>query len=431
MAETVTLTSSQWRAIKAVVAWFRSWDGHQKTFLLFGYAGTGKSTLLPYIMAELGLNTSQVLHAAFTGKASSVMKEKGALNATTIHQLIYRAVEYWAQGRLRYKFHLNPDSILSRARLLVLDECSMVDTKLGEDILSFNVPVLVLGDPGQLPPIAGEGYFTSREPDVLLTDVRRQAKDNPILAASMAVRDDPRVDLRRFADGKRLRVVRASEMTAETFLAADQILVGRNSSRRFLNERLRLRCGQNDIMPVRAGAKLCCVRNKHDLGLMNGMLYHSSEITTAPNQRALISEWERGAANQLDGRERSRSRAILELIGKDPEFFERWRETAISNDANQVLQLGIHIYPFEEDKNGWVTPEQRLRLDIDAIRLLDLVQMTWGWALTVHRAQGSQWNSIAALIDPMPSNARTLSCWLYTLLTRAAEQITIVMPNGD
>ena len=59
----------------------------------------------------------------------------------------------------------------------------MVDEDLGRDLLSFGKPVLVLGDPAQLPPVKGGGFFTEAEPDVMLTEVHRQAADNPIIRA--------------------------------------------------------------------------------------------------------------------------------------------------------------------------------------------------------------------------------------------------------
>ena len=71
----------------------------------------------------------------------------------------------------------------------MIDECSMVDAELGRDLMSFDVPVLVLGDPAQLPPIQGGGFFTEAEPDAMLTEVHRQAQDDPIVRLSMEVRE--------------------------------------------------------------------------------------------------------------------------------------------------------------------------------------------------------------------------------------------------
>src|SRR6195952_4505950 len=127
----------------------------------------------------------EVKFAAFTGKAALVMRNKGCDNASTIHSLIYRARE---SGVEQPSFELWDDAPASKAKLIVIDECSMVDAELGRDLMSFECPLLVLGDPAQLPPIQGGGFFTESEPDVMLTEVHRQAEDNPIIRLSMDIR---------------------------------------------------------------------------------------------------------------------------------------------------------------------------------------------------------------------------------------------------
>ena len=73
---------------------------------------------------------------------------------------IYRARE---SGDEAPSFELWDDAPASKAKLIVIDECSMVDAELGRDLMSFGVPLLVLGDPAQLPPIQGGGFFTDAE----------------------------------------------------------------------------------------------------------------------------------------------------------------------------------------------------------------------------------------------------------------------------
>ena len=128
----------------------------------------------------------KVLFAAFTGKAALVMRSKGCERASTIHSLIYKTRE---SGEEMPSFDLWDDAPASKASLIVIDECSMVDAELGRDLMSFGVPLLVLGDPAQLPPIQGGGFFTDAEPDAMLTEVHRQAEDNPIIRLSMDIRD--------------------------------------------------------------------------------------------------------------------------------------------------------------------------------------------------------------------------------------------------
>ncbi len=118
------------------------------------------------------------------------MRAKGCKDARTIHGLIYRPKSMEDEEP---SFVLNEDSAAAKASLIVVDECSMVDAELGRDLLSFSKKVLVLGDPAQLPPVKGGGFFTEAEPDIMLTEVHRQAADDPIIRMSMLVRDGGRV----------------------------------------------------------------------------------------------------------------------------------------------------------------------------------------------------------------------------------------------
>ena len=188
-------------ALNAVASWLKDKPGSRAIFRLFGYAGTGKTTLARHIADNVD---GKVLFAAFTGKAAQVMRNKGCHGASTIHSLIYRARE---SGEDVPTFELWDEAPASKAKLIIIDECSMVDAELGRDLMSFGVPVLVLGDPAQLPPIQrARGFFTEAEPDAMLTEVHRQAKDDPIIRLSMDIREGREIE--PFRDGE-TQVVRA------------------------------------------------------------------------------------------------------------------------------------------------------------------------------------------------------------------------------
>ena len=179
-------STEQDRALSAVAAWLK--EPRAQVFRLFGYAGTGKTTLARHLAESVD---GEVAFGAFTGKAALVMRSKGCKDARTIHSLIYRAKEVESEEP---SFELNEDSEAANAALIVIDECSMVDEEFGRDLLSFGKKVLVLGDPAQLPPVKGGGYFTEAEPDVMLTEVHRQAADDPIIRLSMIVREGRRLE---------------------------------------------------------------------------------------------------------------------------------------------------------------------------------------------------------------------------------------------
>src|SRR5262249_7760845 len=126
-----------------------------------------------------------------------------------------------------------------------------------------------LGDPAQLPPIQGGGFFTEAEPDAMLTEVHRQAADDPIIHMSMAVREGERLEPGRYRESE---AVRQAALDPPRLLAAAQALVGRHAPRRAYNPRLRERRGFTDPLP-QADDKLVCLRNNRRKGLFNGGLW--------------------------------------------------------------------------------------------------------------------------------------------------------------
>ncbi len=366
------------RALVEVDRWLKA--GERQIFRLFGYAGTGKTTLARHLAEGVD---GEVLFAAFTGKAAQVLRSRGAKKASTIHSLIYRpkgedVVEDEETGKTEVlpMFSLNRQSPLAQAALIVIDECSMVDEELGRDLLSFGVPVLVLGDPGQLPPVSGAGFFTEHEPDILLEDIHRQALDNPIIELARQARMGNQVMIGDYGDTA--KVISKGAVSSELVLDADQVLVGTNRTRRRYNERLRQLKGFDGPLPA-AGDKLVCLRNDNTKGLLNGSLW---QVTSAA---------------------RSVKPAMNVLIRAEDEGIER-----ISAKV-KLLKAA-----FEEPEREIPWQIRRRHDDFD-----------YGYALTVHKAQGSQWDEVV-LFDESYAFREHRDRWLYTAITRAAERLTIV-----
>jgi exodeoxyribonuclease-5 len=353
-------------ALKAVSDWLRR--GDRPVFRLFGYAGTGKTTLAKHIAEGVD---GDVAFGAYTGKAALVLRTKGCADASTIHSLIYRSRESDENGP---QFVLNRQSPAAKADLIVIDECSMVDEELGRDLLSFGRPVLVLGDPAQLPPVKGGGFFTEGEPDVMLTEVHRQAKDNPIIHLSMAVREGRPLTPGIHGES---RVIRRREVDAGIVMKADQVLVGLNKTRRLYNGRIRELNGYRDPMPA-AGEKLVCLRNDKTKGLLNGGTWTIKAL--------------RGIRNDF----------LRMDVAPDDESLRRPVEVSVLKAFFEGTEEDI---PFV------------LRRESD--------EFTYGYALTVHKAQGSQWDDLV-LFDESYAFREHRARWLYTGLTRAAERITVV-----
>lgn len=354
-------------ALKAVSAWLAR--GEPQLFRLFGYAGAGKTTLARRLAEDAD---GEVAFAAFTGKAALVLRSKGCKGARTIHSLIYRPREADAEEPV---FVLNEDSAVAKASLVIIDECSMVDEALGRDLLSFGKPVLVLGDPAQLPPVRGGGFFTDAEPDVMLTEVHRQAADNPIIRMSMTVREGGRLDRGAYGES---RVIGREDIDSAAVTASDQLLVGVNRTRRAYNRRMRELFGYSSEFPE-AGDKLVCLRNNASKGLLNGGIWVVK--TTAATRKKKL------ALNVVPDDDPARKPM---RIGVLPEFFNGGEES--------------------------LTPQARRGSD----------EFDFGYALTVHKAQGSQWNSVV-LFDESFAFREHRNRWLYTGITRAAEKLTVVI----
>lgn len=378
-------------------------------FRLFGYAGTGKTTIIRMLMEKLGLSSGEVRFAAYTGKAAMVMRKTG-LNAQTIHSLIYipvppsqdecqklaiaiakeedMVIKQKLKGDLKEKSKVHfakrskSESDLRRARLCVLDECSMVNDEMLGDLLSFDVPLLVLGDPGQLPPIDGLGALTRETPDVMLTEIHRQAKDNPIIDFATRARNGiyiPQIKL-----GNSAHLAQGS-LSSEHVLAFSQIICGKNATKQRLNERLRGLRGYEGIYPV-VGEKLICLKNNAEDGLFNGLMCEVVEV-----------------GELLDTSIQLRIKRETDGPGDDP---------------LAVKALRAHFESYK-DKTALENVKWWEKDGVD--------EFDFGYAITVHKAQGSQWDSVLLWDDGMfkgwkPTDRKK---WLYTGITRAVETITI------
>lgn len=271
-------------------------------------------------------------------------------------------------------FKLNPQSAVRGAALVVIDECSMVGEDLGRDLLSFGTKVLVLGDPAQLPPVKGEGFFTSRQPNFMLTEVHRQAAENPIIRMSMTVREGGRLDYGSYGASK---VIAREDVEQFEVLEADQVLVGVNRTRRSFNARLRTLRGFGEPLPM-IGDKLVCLRNNRQKKLLNGGLWTVEKVV-------------------------SKRKGRVKMVCSS--------EDHVEGQPTEVVVLD-QFFTGDEKDIAW---EEKKGTD----------EFTFGYALTCHKSQGSQWDNVY-LFDESAAFREDRARWLYTGLTRAAERITVV-----
>ena len=388
-------SKQQDNALTAVAEWLRD-PSSRPIFRLFGYAGSGKSTLAKYFAQMFG---GDVKFASFTGKAALVMRRKGCEGASTIHSLIYTPVE---RDDGHFDFELNPESELASADLLIVDECSMVGDDLGRDVMSFGVPVLVLGDPAQLPPVKGAGFFTAVDkPDVMLTEIHRQAFDNPIIRMATAVRQGERLTLGEHfgPNGVKSRVLARADLVQSMVMKADQVLVGTNRTRMGTNAKMRAILGLPSDRPVEKD-KVICLRNNREKNLLNGGIWNVE-------------------AAQMTKHETSSFEVVDLMVAPPPED---------AGAAKQIVKVPMSFF-----ETGECTLPPRVR------RMFD--EFTYGYAITVHKSQGSQWDHVT-VFDESFSFGKMIEShsgadkgetfrrqWTYTAITRSAESVTVVQPD--
>lgn len=365
-------------ALLKIKKWARDKKAPQ-VMRVFGFAGSGKTTMAKEVANAID---GDVFYMTFTGKAALVLQKKGCSGASTIHSSIYKPKEDPTTGHT--EFILNDASTVTLASLIVVDEVSMVGEELGADLLSFGVKVLVLGDPFQLPPLKGEGFFTAQEPDVMLTEIHRQAAENPIIRMSMDIREgrslkpgqygDSRVVARRDIDKEELR---------QCVLKADQLLCGKNATRQLFNRRVRELKGiagtPSAWMPTE-GDRLVCLKNNRAKGLLNGGLWEVAKLEHHSHK-------------------------------------QRFKMLVQSLDTPGAAAVEVVTpYPFFLGTEG--------DMDWRQLKLID--QFCHGYALTVHKSQGSQWDDVMVW-DESHIFRENRANHLYTAVTRAAERVTVVV----
>lgn len=362
-------------ALKAVAAWYGSGLARRQVFRVFGYAGTGKTTLARHFADGL---KGAVRYMAYTGKAAMVMRKNGCRGAMTIHATIYD-VDFNHETGVK-KFVVKDVDDLADTALFVVDECSMVDEEIGKDLLSFGVPVLVLGDPAQLPPVKGGGFFTNADPDIMLTEIHRQAEENPIIRMATLIREGGRLEYGVYGASEGIR---RSYLTQEHVMQAGQVLVGLNKTRSGYNTRMREILGRASTMPEPSD-QLVCLKNDRNKGIFNGGLWRVVEL-------------------------------LKRRKGHLNDHCIRMHVSSLDFESTEPVEIKVRKEFFDGAGN-----------EIPWKELNGTQQFDYGYALTVHKAQGSQWETVC-LFDESPNFQSDRARWLYTGLTRAAEKITVVM----
>lgn len=384
-------TDEQEEAIRKAKRWWKTQD--KQVFEISGIAGSGKSSVVYYLIEELGLDRNNVLFVAYVGKAALVLSQKGN-NAKTIHSAIYDAVEvpkYDENGKpiivnnrkvTTIEF-VKKNKLYGDIELIVVDEAGMVPEKLALDLMSFNIPIIALGDNNQLDPVFGERFFLAK-PDATLTKPMRQALDSPIIyLAERAMRGKP-IKMGKYGDS--CYVIDKSMITDNMLIKSDVVICGKNKTRTELNNYIR-----HDIMKIESespkiGEKLMCTQNNwgrsicNDIYLINGMTgFVKNVYLDTYNGRSLMIDFQ-------------------------PDFIkdEYFKKVKIDY-ANLIAK-----------------PEDRLN------KKSFYDKFEWGYAATVHKYQGSEADKVFIYHEPYgTADFRCKS--LYTAITRSKKFLILAL----
>lgn len=401
------LTLKQQKGLKIALD---RWREGEKYTVISGFAGTGKSTLIKFIISAMGLEPYEVRYVAYTGKAANVLKNKGCPEATTVHRLIYHAT---LMPNGKYKFAPKRPSELAKEgiRVVVVDEVSMLPRKMWELLCSYDFYIIAAGDPEQLPPIMESAKEDPNNhvldaPHIFLDEIMRQAQESEIIRLSMHVREGK--SLNSFdCKNEQVMLIDRSAVSNDVLTWADQILCATNKVKQNFNNRLRQVRGF-DTRP-QLDDKIVNLHNEWDISSTKGNPLTNGIIGNIVEMNYDIWEFPgylRNQANKI-----SIPILWLKLTGdEEDEWFE-----SLPFDY-QELTTGIPSLSSREEY-------------IVIARLKRAVPLhgNFGYAITTWKAQGSEWSKVLLYPEPYwPRDKIERRKFLYTGITRATDKLVVV-----
>jgi len=371
----IQLTDEQSSAVDRIISWVTDPLSPQE-FKLGGYAGTGKTTVAKAIRERLRDLRLHCSFCAFTGKAVNVLQRKGIYEAQTCHSLMYDVDIDPKTGAISFS---RKPRLEGRNDVLVNDESSMLSTELYNDLKSYNIKLLFIGDPGQLEPV-GDNPDLMRHPDVVLSKIHRQAEQSPIIRFANNVRLGSRPT--PMVDGD--LIVRAKSgltIPALIDMGIDQVICAKNKTRTEVNTKYRLALNKplDHLEPL---DKIIVLRNNTQCGVFNGMILFIDEVLQDEGQAE----------------------------------FGWWKVNAHDEIKRKFLGIRVWKKPFMTE-----LPKDFIIPKYDKI---PLVYADWGYCITCHKSQGSEWDHVLVWDEWMPPQVWDMKRWRYTAITRAAKKLT-------
>ena len=375
------------------------YKARKKYTVISGYAGSGKSTLVRFIIEALDVDEDDVCYCAFTGKAAEVLRKKGNKNACTLHRLLYESIPKPEGG-----FFRKPKPVLDY-KVIVVDEVSMAPQSLMGLLFTHNVYVICLGDPGQLPPIdKDEDNHLLDHPHIFLDEIMRQAQESEIIQLTMKIRNNEPIN---YYDGKEVKIIPYSQLNTGILQWGDQILTATNATRQGINNQMRQLLNYPNY-PV-DGDKMICLRNYWEDFSDDGDPLINGTIGILKNSFQTWREIPRFVKSNI------RRFDVLtgDLMIPD------------TNDMYDLVDMDQKMILTGEKCCGW---QLSYRLGKLRPKYGDIVpkEFTYAYAVTVHKAQGSSWPNVVVLEESFPFDKIEHSRWLYTACTRAEKKLVLI-----
>ena len=388
------LTKRQEQGLKVAIARYQN---KEKYTCISGYAGSGKSTLVKFIVRSLpGIDPEKdVVYATFTGKAAQVLLKKGNKNVSTLHKLLFESLP-------------RPDGTWYRKpveripyKIVVIDEVSMVPDSMIKQLFKYSCYVIALGDPFQLPPVTKDDANTLLDkPHVFLNEIMRQAQESEIIRVSMDIREGKDLSL---LDGKEVKIFDKSQFTTDMMLWADQVLVGTNATRINLNNVMRDMLGRSG--GPQEGDKVICLKNEWDILADNEDPLVNGTIGFLKNPYPTYVSFPRYLGGHrfdvLQSDFVTDGGALFTDINMDKKMIMTGEKCC---DWKTAYAIG------RNKEHCWKLPKE----------------FTYGYAITCHKAQGSQWDKVLIVEEKFPFDKTEHARWLYTAVTRAVDRAVII-----
>jgi ATP-dependent exoDNAse (exonuclease V), alpha subunit - helicase superfamily I member len=393
-------TNDQRECMNEAIKWYKK--QYKQVFEYAGWAGVGKTTIVPHMIRKMGLEMDEVLAVAFTGKAASNLTVKG-IPATSAHAGFMEAIQVpktdrngnvlKRDGRILKTWSFRRKQFLPKnIKLIFIDEGYFLPDELGAIAESFGLPVCVCGDPGQLGPVYGKPRYL-KNPDYFINEITRQGKESGIVEVATLIRSGEELPNKKTIFKKDAFVIPKEEITDTLLLNCDIILCGKNKTRNYFNKRIR-----NDILGIKSklpvkGDKIICRHNYWNrmlegIPLTNGVIGH------------VIHDVPKSSVDLKSG---------VVRIDFMPDYTNR----------DYYINLPIDIKYFQEECG---MHEE----DDDPYNKRYGIKMELSHAITTHISQGSDFPSVLYW-DEVFGDSDTIRRLRYTGATRAKEILIIAV----